>query len=116
MNIIEYINTYCQDMIEKHKKEQVLDWTEFPYQDIVTINDKPTPVIFINGHPVPVAQFLELSKDSFVSTYKYPDSGEIYDNYINNLNILEGPDVVCHYQMLARRAIDKNSENLILAL
>lgn len=100
MKIKEFIKTYCSDMVKSYSNnKKLVDWTTLPYQEMGEDTDgNPTPVVYIDGEQVPVKDFVAYDKTDFVSIHKMPSAGEIYDNYISSLVILEGADVINQYR------------------
>ena len=96
MRIYEFIDKFCQDLVEKaQEKRSLVDLSEFPHDDIITdVSGAKVPVVYIEGEAVPIGDFLSLDKKDFCSAWKLASSGETYDQYISLLEITEGADAV----------------------
>lgn len=96
MRIFQFIDEYCQDLVEEHNAQKaLLDLSELPHDGFVTdASDSVVPVIFIDGESVPVSDVITSDRDDFVNMWKLPSAGETYDNYMALLEITEGADVV----------------------
>ena len=112
MNIIEFITAYCQDMITSFRDHsKLVEWTILPHTDVIEDDEgKRIPVVFIDGEAVHVRDFIEMERDEFVDVHHTPSAGEIYDNYIEGLEILEGPEVVMRFRNAAKMEAQKLQE------
>ena len=98
MKIYEFIAKYCQDLVDANNlKKEVFDFSEFIHDDVITdITGAKVPIIYIEGEPVPIADIITMAREDFVKTYKMASAGEMYDNYISTLSMLEGEEVINH--------------------
>lgn len=96
MKIYEFMAQYCQDIVNDVKtKKTMIDLSEFPYDEIIKDdNGNEVCVIYIDSMPVPIMDVISMSKDDFLNAYKYPHSAECFENYVSNLEILEGTDAI----------------------
>lgn len=107
MRIFEFIDKYCSDLVEAHKrKAKLVDLAEFPHDYTVTdVEGNVIPVINIDGVDVPIHDVFTLDRQDFIAIYKLPTAAEAYDNYVGNLEILEGEEALSRIrnQILAAR-------------
>ena len=115
MNIVEYAHSYCRDILDAYvNNSKLIEWTNLPYQELVA-NEEGTkyPAVFIDGEPVHVKSFIELDREDFIKEYPYKSSAEIYDNYITNIELTEGLELIEYLKNKARaevEALKKNNE------
>lgn len=104
MRIFQFIEEYCKDLVEEHKrKKQLIDLSDFPHDGIsVDVEGNEIPVVYIDGENVPVSDFFTMDKSDFLYTWKLPSAEEMFDNYLAAVEILEGEDVINR----VRNAID----------
>lgn len=110
MKIFEFIAEYCQDLVEKFRQEKsLIDLSEFAHDAIIKDEEgTDIPVVCVDGHNIPVSDFLSLDKTDFTAVWKTPGCAEAYDNYISALEILEGEEALSRI----RRAITAERERL----
>lgn len=110
MRIFQFIAEYCADIVDSVKKEKALiDFSEFAHDAVITdAEGTKIPVVCVDGHDIPVADFLSLDKKDFASVWKTPACLEAYDNYISALEILEGEEALSRI----RKAIAAESKRL----
>ena len=110
MFIFQFIAEYCQDLVEESKnKRALIDFNEFPHDTTVTDSEgNQIPVVVVDGHDIPVSDFLSMDKVDFLNVWKSPNAGEAFDNYIDALEILEGEDALSRI----RKAIMAERERL----
>ena len=96
MRIYEFIDKYCQDLVEKRRKmDTLISLEEFPHDDVVEDEDGvKVPVVIVDGNPIPVSDFLTMDKKDFLNAYKTPGCEEAFDNYVSALVILEGEEAL----------------------
>lgn len=96
MKIYEFMEKYCQDLLEKDKqRKELIDMTTFPHDGIEQSPDgRDVPVVYVGNLSVPVSEFLCMTKADFTYVYKDPMAAECYDNYVSALEIIEGEDVI----------------------
>ena len=96
MRIFQFIDEYCKDLVEDVKrKKSLVDLSEFPHDGFSEdVEGNKIPVVYVDGESVPISDFFTLDKNDFVHTWKLPSAGEIYDEYINVVEITEGADAL----------------------
>lgn len=96
MKIFQFMEEYCQDLLQADKeRKELLDMTVFPHDGVEQSPDgKDVPVVYVGDLSVPVSEFFTMSRDDFLYTYKDPKAAECYDNYVSALEIIEGEDVI----------------------
>lgn len=96
MKIFQFMEEYCQDLLQADKeRKELLDMTVFPHDGVEQSPDgKDVPVVYVGDLSVPVSEFFTMSRDDFLYTYKDPAAAECYDNYVSALEIIEGEDVI----------------------
>ena len=96
MKIFQFMEEYCQDLLQADKeRKELLDMTVFPHDGVEQSPDgKDVPVVYVGDLSVPVSEFFTMSRDDFLYTYKDPKAAECYDNYVSALEIIEGEAVI----------------------
>lgn len=110
LKIFEFIDKYCQDLVDAKRKEAALiDLSEFAHDAIIhDAEGTAIPVVCVDAQDIPVADFLTLDRADFLNVWKTPNAAEAYDNYVSALEILEGEDAVSRI----RRAMAAERERL----
>lgn len=120
MKIFEFIDTYCGDLMAQVKREkELLDLSCYPYDEVLTdIDGNRKPAIYIDGKLIPIEEVLGMCREDFIETYKLPSAAESYDNYIDNLNLVEGEEAVSYLriklQQEMERVIRENQNGVML--
>lgn len=96
MRIHEFIDKYCQDLVDKQREtESLISLEGFPHDDVLQDEEgRRVPVVCVDGLSIPVYDFLALDKKDFLIAYQTPGSEEAFDNYVSALTILEGEEAV----------------------
>lgn len=96
MKIFQFIDKYCQDLVEESKRKKALvDLSEFPHDGFDDdIEGNTVPVVNIDGTLVPISDFFTMDKSDFVNVWKLDSASETYDSYLNVLEVLEGAEAV----------------------
>ena len=96
MKIFQFIDKYCQDLVEESKKKKsLIDLSEFPHDGFdEDIEGNTVPVVNIDGTLVPVSDFFTMDKADFVNVWKLDSAADTYDSYMSVLEVLEGEDAV----------------------
>ena len=96
MRIFQFIEKYCQDLVEAAKvKRELIDLEEFPHDAVIEdVEGKRIPVVIVDSESIPVSDCFTMDRKDFLFTWKLPNAGEAYDNYVSALEILEGEDAV----------------------
>lgn len=115
MTIFAFIDQYCQDLVEEHKrKAKLIDLAEFPHDYTITdVDGKVIPVINVDSVDVPISDIFTLDRSDFLAFYKLPSAAEAYDNYVSNLEILEGEEALSRIRnsiILERERLSKDIE------
>lgn len=110
MRIFEFIDKYCQDLVVSAKQARdLIDLSEFAHDAIVSdAEGNKIPVVCIDGHDIPVSDFLTMDKADFTNVWRSQNCAEAYDNYISALEILEGEEALSRI----RKAILAERERL----
>ncbi len=111
MKIYTFIEQFCSDIIkEVQERKQVIDLTEFPYDEIVTDNEgKKYPAINIDGIMVPLNDLFVMERVDFIREWKLPSAAESYDNYMSNMDVLEGEEAVAKIRLALKAEADRLS-------
>ncbi len=111
MKIYTFIEQFCSDIIkEVQERKQVIDLTEFPYDEIVTDNEgKKYPAINIDGIMVPLNDLFVMERADFIREWKLPSAAESYDNYMSNMDVLEGEEAVAKIRLALKAEADRLS-------
>lgn len=111
MRIYAFIEQYCGDIIaEAQERKQVIDLSEFPYDELITDNEgKVYPAINIDGVMVPLNDLFVLERVDFISEWKLPSAAESYDNYMANMEVLEGEEAVAKIRLALKAEADRLS-------
>lgn len=109
MFIYTFIEQYCQDiMTDVRARKQTIDLTEFPYDEMITDSEgKKYPAINIDGVFVPINDIFTMERDDFVKEWKLPSALESYNNYMANMDVLEGEEAVAKIRLALRREVDR---------
>lgn len=115
MNMKEFVETFCQDILEESKlHEEALPEITFTYDYKVPLEDGgEEKVINAGGYEIYIVDILTLSENDFKKAYPGEDALEAYKNYLSNFVILEGEEVlevVRNNILKASRRITKFSE------
>ena len=96
MNIREYAEKYCADIIQRaDKQSDLFDVSGFSYDEIIVEEDGTrVPVVNTVNHQIPVQDILTNNRESFAKIWSTQDCLEAYDNYVSTLIILEGEEVL----------------------
>ena len=116
MKIFQFMAEYCQDLIEAAKmKKELVDFTEFPHDTTITDSEGNTiPVVVVDGHDIPVSDFLSLDRADFINAWKSQGAGEAFDNYIGALEILEGEEAVSRIRKAIMAERDRLAQDVEL--
>lgn len=117
MYIHGFIEKYCKDLIADFKqKSALIDFSDCQYDDIIEDESgAKTPVVYIDGNPVPVQDFFALDRKDFIAAYNTPSAGEIYDQYLDSYIILEGEDALNAIQNAIKAENARLEEEVALA-
>lgn len=115
INIFQFINEYCQDLVEKVKQEkELIDLSEFAHDAIVhDIEGNAIPVVIVDGQDIPVSDFLTLNRKDFLAIWKTESCPEAYDNYVSALEIMEGEEALSRIRnaiLMERERLSKDVE------
>lgn len=96
MRMFQFIDTYCQDLVDaSRKRSQLVDLSEYPHDGFIEDTSGETvPVVFIDGESVPIHDIITLEKNDFLNAWKLPSAGETFDQYISLLEIMDGADAI----------------------
>lgn len=111
MRIYAFAEQYCADILaEAQERKQIIDMTEFPYDELVRDSEgKLFPAINIDGIMVPLNDLFILERQDFISEWKLPSAAESYDNYMSNMEVLEGEEAVAKIRLALRAEADRLS-------
>lgn len=111
MRIYAFIEQFCSDIIaEAQERKQVIDLTEFPYDELIADSEgKLYPAINIDGIMVPLNDLFVLERLDFISEWKLPHAAESYDNYMSNMEVLEGEEAVAKIRLALKAEADRLS-------
>ena len=116
MRIFEFIDKYCQDLVEANNaSRQLVDLSEFPHDDVITdLEGKKIPIVIAEGHEIPINDFFTSTRDDFMRMWQFPSAGQVYDNYNEALEILEGEDVIDHVRKVMAQERERLSTQVSL--
>lgn len=106
----EFIEHYCKDIVaEKERQKQLFDDEPFPFEDIVYDDDDGRPVKIVYGGQVeiPIADILSMCREEFEKAYPTKDCLIAYDNYVENIIIIEGAEALNRIRNLINSEQDK---------
>ena len=111
MRMYAFIEQYCSDILEEvQERKQIIDLTGFPYDELVTDSEgKLYPAINIDGVMVPLNDLFILERSDFISEWKLPSAAESYDNYMSNMEVLEGEEAVAKIRLALKAEADRLS-------
>lgn len=96
MKIFQFIEKYCQDLVDEAKiRKKLVDLSEYPHDSTIEdVEGNTIPVVFIDGESVPIIDIITMDKVDFLRVWKLPSASEDFDNYLSLLEILDGEDAV----------------------
>ena len=114
MRIHEFMDKYCQDLIEKSReRSKLVDLETLPHDGIeYDIEGNAVPVVYVDNMTIPVHDFVTEDRSDFIKLHVTPSAGEAFDNYISALEIIEGVDVINKL----RKAMEAEKENIDAAI
>ena len=116
MTILQFLTTYCKDLIENAKvTKELVDLSTFAHDAIITdVEGNKIPVVIVDNLEIPVSDFLTMERADFVREWKSVNVGEAYDNYLSALMILEGADAVYRARQAILAERDRLSQDVEL--
>lgn len=97
MRMSDFIQQYCADITEKYAKlgSALSDLDGFPYDAVIyDIDGSPVKVVYASGYEIPISDILSLDRNEFEKVYPYPECLQVYDNYMEAVVIIEGPEAL----------------------
>lgn len=120
MKIFEFIDKFCQDLVQAQKERAALiDLSEFPHDGFIhDVSGAKVPCILIDGESVPVNDIFSMDVEDFVKAWKLPSARKEYTNYMSLVTVLEGEDVInrVRNQMEAEKARLSQDVELVTAI
>lgn len=111
MNICEFAETYCKDILaEAQRRSSVFDLSGFSYDEVITEEDG-TQVCVINtpNYQIPLVDILSLGRPDFAAIWPYQECLEAFDAYVKTLIITEGEEALTQIRDALRSEMDKIS-------
>ena len=101
MRIFQFIDEYCADIIKQvAEKKSLIDMSEFPHDEIITdAEGRKFPAILVDGVPIPINDLFTMERADFIKEWNLPSAAEAFDNYLSNIEILEGAEAVAQVRV-----------------
>jgi hypothetical protein len=105
MLVAEFIETYCQDIVDEcNRSSDPLAASEFSFDEMVEQDDgRKEKVIFSSRGNILVRDIVELTEEDFRRKYASVEECELRHRYLESFVILWGEEVITR----ARQEIDK---------
>lgn len=97
MRMADFVKQYCADITDKYAKlgSALTELDGFPYDAIVyDIDGSPVKVVYASGYEIPISDILSLDRSEFEKAYPYHECLKVYDNYMEAVIVLEGPEAL----------------------
>lgn len=109
MNIRQFIETYCKDIVSNITvMDLIMEDCNFPYEDFAEVDGKVTKVIYdASGAALPIRDILCFGEEDFKKIYSSPESQRAYDNYVANVQFIEGDELLERYTNLIKKESKK---------
>lgn len=113
MNLQEFIERYCVDIVSRIKDEYGLSINDnfLEYDDIIKAEDgTKIKVVYANTQAINVEDIISLQEEDFLKVYKTPDAMELREKYLSNYIILKGEDALNEFRsklLREKREIDE---------
>ena len=109
MNIREFIEKYCKDIVENITvMDLIMEDCNFPFEEFAEVDGKVTKVIYdANGVALPIRDILCFGEEDFKKIYSSAESQKAYDNYVANVQFIEGDELLERYTNLVKKESTK---------
>lgn len=110
MKIYEFIDKYCQDILRDVRETgDLYGLDDLPNEGYkTTANGRKIPIVYIDGFQVPISDILTLDKEDFMKAYgSLPSALEVYNHYIEVVQLTEGEEVIAYIRNQVRANIQK---------
>lgn len=109
MNIKEFAETYCRDILAaSQKRSEMFDLSGFSYDEIIE-EDDGTQVRVVNtvNYQIPIADILGMNRTEFSRIWPYGECLEAYDTYVSTLIIIEGEAALTEVRNMLNRVQER---------
>lgn len=92
----EFIRVYCSDIVaEKERQKELFDDEPFPFEDIIYDEDgNPIKIVYGGQTEIPITDILSMPRDEFERVYQNGECLATYDNYVENIVMIEGEEAL----------------------
>lgn len=107
----EFVEMYCEDLIENLDKRNLRDSDElddmFFYEDKVHTEDGGYRKVIYghNNNPIYVSDIISLYLEDFLE--KYPNDEKAYEEYMSRYIVQEGYDLILAYRERTRKELER---------
>lgn len=111
MNINEFMEKYCQDILKDDNILSLLEEEDFSYDVIRKDPDTGKDIKYVvdeKGIEIPIYDILEMEEEDFKNYYRTPESFAMYKQYLSNFKITYGEDIILEL----RNNIQKQNERI----
>lgn len=109
MNIIEYAQTRCKDILDKYNESMQYDiFQGMPFDEIEEVDGVMVKVVTCADGNIPIHDILGMDRKEFSRFYPSEVQLDAYDRYVSSITLLEGAEALT----AIRDKISKQSEYL----
>lgn len=111
MNINDFMEKYCQDILKDDDILSMLNEDDFSYDVIRKDPETGKEIKYVvddKGIEIPILDILEMEEEDFVNYYRTPESLAMYRQYLSNFKISYGEDILLEL----RNNIQKQNERI----
>lgn len=113
MKLGQFIDTYCQDLLEQSRQRKLYLGADdgLPCDEIVEDDSgNPMKVVYSPTRRIPIVDILDMDKNDFCKIYSSPGDLETYENYCNSIIIMEGEEALEVIRKTIRSETDRLRE------
>ncbi len=113
MKLGQFIDTYCQDLLEQSRQRKLYLGADdgLPCDEIVEDDSgNPMKVVYSPTRRIPIVDILDMDKNDFCKIYSSPGDLETYENYCNSIIIMEGEEALEAIRKTIRSEMDRLRE------
>lgn len=109
MKIGEFVDKYCQDIVQKSQEiDAVMADDGLPYDEIVEDESgSKMKVVYSANRRIPIRDIIEMERKDFAKIYSSPDDLETYDRYCESIILLEGEEALQEIRNNVKREMER---------